>query len=58
MLLLAIVAGARHALGALAGQFMWDDRFLIVDAPRVLELRPLSEYFREPVLSGGRGVNS
>jgi tetratricopeptide (TPR) repeat protein len=56
LLLLAIVA-ACHA-PALGGPFMWDDRFLIVDAPRVIELRPLGEYFVNPFWSGGGAANA
>jgi hypothetical protein len=56
VLLLAIVA-ACHA-PALGGAFMWDDRFLIVDAPRVVELRPIKEYFVNPFWSGGGVANS
>lgn len=55
-LLLAVVA-ACHA-PALGGAFIWDDRFLIVDAPRVVEFRPLKEYFVNPFWSGDGGANS
>ena len=56
VLLLSIVA-ACHA-PALGGPFVWDDKFLIVDAPRVVEIRPLKEYFVNPFWSGGGVANS
>jgi tetratricopeptide (TPR) repeat protein len=56
VLLLTLVA-ACHA-PALGGPFIWDDKLLIVDAPRVVEFRPLKEYFVNPFWSGGGVANS
>ncbi len=47
-LALALGVSALAHAPSLAGDFVWDDRVLVLESPGVAKLRPLYTYFREP----------
>ena len=54
MLLLAAVAVVYAP--ALGGGYMFDDRYIVLDAPMVEELRPVGEYFTRPFFTNSAGA--